>query len=171
MGELDRGGVYPVEWGIYPIISEREITMDCGREAMFVVDTEEPASYWACERHVGRVAAYRKAIRVEDSCSLNHSCCWELVTGGEGIRIILDRIGWTQKMLSDISGVPQQSVSELIRGKKRLVPVTAIKLGAALGLEPLAMLNTQADYDLRKSEIEHPGLADEVKARLHSEQS
>lgn len=140
--------------------------MECGRPTRFVVDTAEPASYWACERHVQQVKAHRRGIKVEEVTQGNFVCCWKMMTVGEILEIVLDGLGWTQKKLSKISGIPQQSISELIRHKKRLIPVTALRLAAALSLDPLAMLATQADYALWVYEKEHPELIGEVRARL-----
>lgn len=78
---------------------------------------------------------------------------------------LFEASGWTQKKLAWVADMPQQSVSELLRGRKRLVPLTAIKLGAALGFDPMAMLMMQAGQELDQFDEANPGLADKVKER------
>ena len=143
--------------------------MQCGRQARFEVNTVELEQHYACERHVQQVTVHRGGGKIRQAPEDGLLCSWEMLSVGDMLRIILRDKGWTQKKLSEISGVPQQSISELCRGRKRLVPMTAVKLAAALGLCPLAMLGTQVDYALWQWEQDNPGAADEVRARLSQE--
>ena len=83
----------------------------------------------------------------------------------EKLRIALGELGWTQARLAKVADMPQQSVSELLRGKKRLIPLTAVKLGAALGLEPMDLLKQQVEWELNDFEAEYRWLAADVRAR------
>jgi hypothetical protein len=43
--------------------------------------------------------------------------------------------GWTQKRLSQATGIPQGHISQMIHGKRAIGPVVAKKLGKALGVD------------------------------------
>jgi plasmid maintenance system antidote protein VapI len=75
-------------------------------------------------------------------------------------------MGWTQKRLAEVTDSPEQTISLVINGKKRLTPYRALKIATALELEPLSLLMAQADYELRKFEKANPDLADEVSVRV-----
>ena len=85
---------------------------------------------------------------------------------GDKIRAALLEVGWTQRRLSEITLIPERSVSEILNNKRRVIPMTAIKLCAVLpGLRPAYLLKLQAEWDLMDFEIENPSLADEVRSR------
>jgi len=52
--------------------------------------------------------------------------------------------GWSQKKLSDQSGVSQTYISELEAGKKQPTVLIAQKLAAALGVSLSELLNTES---------------------------
>jgi HTH-type transcriptional regulator / antitoxin HigA len=64
---------------------------------------------------------------------------------------ILDEIearGWTQDSLADILGRSAKFVSQLIGGKKRIEPRTALELGAAFGTSAELWMNLESAYRL-----------------------
>jgi HTH-type transcriptional regulator/antitoxin HigA len=73
---------------------------------------------------------------------------YELVHHGEIISDELEARGWTQKDLAEIMGRPIQAVSEIINGKKRITPDTAIELGQAFGTTPEFWMNMETSYQL-----------------------
>ena len=60
----------------------------------------------------------------------------------------LDARGWTQQDLADIIGRPPQVISEIINGKKRITPETALELAQAFGTSAEFWINLEADYQL-----------------------
>ena len=84
------------------------------------------------------------------------------------MRAALEELGCTQKELAERAGIPRQSVSELLNGKKKLVPRTAVKMGLALGLDPFELVREQADAELLRYLGENPGLWARLELRrLH----
>lgn len=57
----------------------------------------------------------------------------EVFPPGEFIRDELEARGWTQGDLAEIMGRPAQAVSEIISGKKQIMPQTALELAKAFG--------------------------------------
>ena len=70
------------------------------------------------------------------------------VSPGRIIRRELDERGWEQKDLAAIMGRPPQAISEIIRGRKRITPETAIQLAEAFGTSPELWLNLESTYRL-----------------------
>jgi len=52
---------------------------------------------------------------------------------GEYLREELEERGWSAKEFAEILGRPAQAVSEILKGKKQIVPATALAIGEALG--------------------------------------
>ena len=50
---------------------------------------------------------------------------------GRIIRRELDARRWTQKDLAEITGRPEQTISQIVRGHKQITPTTALQLAAA----------------------------------------
>lgn len=68
---------------------------------------------------------------------------------GTILKLELDARGWTQKDLAAILGRPQQAISEIVRGTKRITPDTALELAAALGTPSAqAWLYFETEYRL-----------------------
>ena len=65
--------------------------------------------------------------------------------------------GWTQKDLAQIMGRPEQAISEIVRGKKRITPETALELADAFGGSPQFWVNLEANYRLVLSQKEKRG--------------
>jgi len=64
----------------------------------------------------------------------------------------LEPLGISQYRLAQAAGLPQTRISEIVRGKRRITPDTALRLARALGLSERYWINMQTDHDI---EIEH----------------
>jgi addiction module HigA family antidote len=73
----------------------------------------------------------------------------------------LKPLGISQYRLAKTIGVPPTRIGEIVHGKRRITPETALKLSRALGLSERYWLNIQADYDvqvekdLRQSDLDN----------------
>ena len=75
------------------------------------------------------------------------------ITPGEILKDdFLDPLGISQYRLAQATGLPATRIGEIVRGKRRITPETAVRLSRALGLSERYWMNIQADYDL---EVEH----------------
>lgn len=75
------------------------------------------------------------------------------ITPGEILQTeFLEPLGVTPYRLAQATGLSQTRISEVIHGKRRITPGTALRLSKALGLSERFWLNVQNDYDI---EIEH----------------
>lgn len=82
------------------------------------------------------------------------------ITPGEILQTeFLEPLGITPYRLSQATGLSQTRISEVIHGKRRITPGTALRLSKALGLSERFWLNLQNDYDI---EIEHDKHNDEL---------
>lgn len=71
-----------------------------------------------------------------------------IVTPGEILKKELDERGLTQKDLALAMRRPEQAVSEIINGKKRITPDTALELENALAISAEFWLNLETNYRL-----------------------
>ena len=150
------------------MISEHAIeggSMHCHQRAVFAVESGDGTTHFACERHVVKMAWLMNAGEVKQEIS-GPTCSWKMWSVADILKAALAVKKWTQKELAEIADMPRQSISELVRGKKRLMPEAAVKLGAALDLEPLDLLTAQADYELLRHERANPGQAKAIRARV-----
>lgn len=60
--------------------------------------------------------------------------------------------GWTQKNLAEIIGRPEQAISEIIQGRKRITPETALQLSEAFGTSPEFWINLETKYRLHRKQ-------------------
>src|SRR5581483_6254686 len=60
-------------------------------------------------------------------------------------------LGITQYALARKIGVDQGRISEIIKGRRRLTPETALRLAAFFGTTPRFWLNLQDEYDLEEA--------------------
>ena len=67
------------------------------------------------------------------------------------IRRELEARGWTQKDLADIMGRPEQAISEIVNGRKRLISETALQLAEAFGTSADLWLNMESSYTLHEA--------------------
>jgi HTH-type transcriptional regulator/antitoxin HigA len=70
------------------------------------------------------------------------------VSPGQIIKRELEARGWTQKNLAEILGRPEQTISEIVRSRKRITPETALQLGEAFGTSAALWLNLESKYRL-----------------------
>jgi len=70
---------------------------------------------------------------------------------GRIIRRELEAQGWTQKDLAEITGQPEQVISQIIQGRKQVTPETALQLAAALGISADLWLNLEANYQVHQA--------------------
>ena len=74
---------------------------------------------------------------------------------GSTIQDMLNERGMTQAMLADYLGRPRKTINEIIKGKTRITPETALQLESVLGVEAEFWLTREANYrlaQLRKSQ-------------------
>ena len=80
-----------------------------------------------------------------------------LTSAGTILRRELAARGWTQRDLAEIIGRPQQAISEIVQGSKRITAETALELAAALGTSAEVWLRLDAAHWLRVAE-EQPAI-------------
>ena len=70
----------------------------------------------------------------------------------------------SQNRLAVAIGVPPRRINEIIHGKRRITPDTALRLARYFGISPQFWLGLQMDYDLDVAEDELSGrIAREVQ--------
>lgn len=57
-------------------------------------------------------------------------------------------LGISQYRLARVIGVPPRRINEIVHGKRRITPETAVRMSRALGLSERYWLNLQAEYDV-----------------------
>jgi addiction module HigA family antidote len=65
--------------------------------------------------------------------------------------ILAEELGarnWTQVHLAALMGRPVQTINEIIKGKKRITPQTALQLAEALDTSPQFWMNLETNYRL-----------------------
>jgi HTH-type transcriptional regulator/antitoxin HigA len=77
-----------------------------------------------------------------------------LVSPGAVLRRELEARGWSQKDLAEITCRPEQAISEIVQGQKRITPETALDFGKAFGTSPDLWLGLESNYRLRLGERE-----------------
>ena len=75
-------------------------------------------------------------------------------TPGRIIRRELEARGWTQKDLAHIMDRPEQTISQIVQGRKRVTPETALELASAFGTSADLWLNLEAAYRLHRARQE-----------------
>lgn len=88
---------------------------------------------------------------------------------GEYLRDELEERGWSEKDFAEILGRPPQAISEIMNGRKQIVPDTALAIGEALGTSAAMWLNLQVAYNLFEARAQRPVATDvSRRARLRS---
>lgn len=91
------------------------------------------------------------------------------ITPGEILETeFLEPLGITQYRLAQATGLSQTRISEIIHGKRRITPETALRLSKALGLSERFWLNVQNDYDIESEHDNHQGRLDEVEVLVRT---
>jgi HTH-type transcriptional regulator/antitoxin HigA len=67
---------------------------------------------------------------------------------GEVLAEELEARSMTQRALAQLIGRPEQTVSEIVRGKKGITAETALQLAAAFGTSAEFWMNLQSTYEL-----------------------
>ncbi|MDO8737225.1 MAG: HigA family addiction module antitoxin [Thermoleophilia bacterium] len=67
---------------------------------------------------------------------------------GRTIRKELAARGWTQRYLAEQMGRPEQKISEIISGKKRVTEGTALELEEVFGIDASFWLSLEGNYRL-----------------------
>jgi addiction module HigA family antidote len=75
----------------------------------------------------------------------------------------LKPMGVTAYRLAQATGLPQTRISQILAGKRRITPGTALRLSKALGLSDRYWLNAQAGYDLEVERESHGAELSQVK--------
>jgi addiction module HigA family antidote len=84
-----------------------------------------------------------------------------LVTVGTVIGRTLRKAGLTQAALADAAGVSRYRVNSIINGERICTPDSALRIGTALGILPICLLEMQAAIDLQA--LEKSGVASNVQ--------
>ena len=85
---------------------------------------------------------------------------------GEILREELEEIGMSAKAIARELGVPQNRISDILRGRRGITADTALRLARYFNTTPLLWLNLQKAYELRKAELEAgKDIAKQVKPR------
>lgn len=69
---------------------------------------------------------------------------------GDIIRDAMEELGWQQSDLSEITGLTEKTVNQIINNKQGITPETAVLLGKAFSTSAEMWLNLDAKYQLRK---------------------
>lgn len=67
------------------------------------------------------------------------------------IREELDARSWTQRDLAEVLGRPIQTVNQIVNGRRRITPETAVELGEAFGTSPELWLNLETAWRLSQT--------------------
>jgi addiction module HigA family antidote len=85
---------------------------------------------------------------------------------GEILREELEEIGMSAKAIARELGVPQNRISDILRGRRGITADTALRLARYFNTTPLLWLNLQKAYELRIAELEAgKDIAKQVKPR------
>ena len=85
---------------------------------------------------------------------------------GEILREELNELGMSAKAIARELGVPQNRISDILRGRRGITADTALRLARYLNTTPQVWLNLQNAYELRVAELESgKDIAKQVKPR------
>ena len=70
---------------------------------------------------------------------------------GDYLRDELEERGWTEKEFAEILGRPAQTISEILNGRKQIVPDTALAIGEALNTSAEVWIGLQTAYNLQEA--------------------
>ena len=87
------------------------------------------------------------------------SCLTDIPHPGEFIREELEAREWSQRDLAYILGVPEQSVSVIVSGKRGISPEMAKALGDAFNVSAEYFANLQKTYEMSNARSPDPGVA------------
>ncbi len=85
---------------------------------------------------------------------------------GEILHEELEELGMSAKAIAAELGVPQNRISDILRGRRGITADTALRLARYLNTTPQLWLNLQKAYELRMAELEAgKDIAKQVKPR------
>ena len=85
---------------------------------------------------------------------------------GEILREELEELGMSAKAIARELGVPQNRISDILRGRRGITADTSLRLARYLNTTPQVWLNLQKAYELRVAELESgKDIAKHVKPR------
>ncbi|MGC9396857.1 MAG: HigA family addiction module antitoxin [Anaerolineae bacterium] len=87
---------------------------------------------------------------------------------GRIIRRELEARGWTQKDLATIMDRPEQSISQIVKARKKITSETALQLAAAFGTSADFWLNLESSYQIYQARKTHNASKIERRSRLYS---
>ena len=73
---------------------------------------------------------------------------------GEILREELEELGISAKAIARELGVPQNRISDILRGRRGITADSALRLARYLNTTPQLWLNLQKAYELRVAELE-----------------
>ena len=85
---------------------------------------------------------------------------------GEILKDDLNEIGISAAELARQLRVPENRISEVIRGRRNITADTALRLGRWFGMSADFWMNLQKTYELRKAEQEHSKEIEEIQPRM-----
>lgn len=85
---------------------------------------------------------------------------------GDYLREELDERGWSAKEFAEILGRPVQAVSEILNGRKQIMPETALALAEALGTSAELWTNLQTTFNLYEAKSNRPSVTDVSRRSL-----
>ena len=85
---------------------------------------------------------------------------------GEILREELEEMGLSAKAIAGELGVPQNRISDILRGRRGVTADTALRLARYFDTTPQLWLNLQKSFELRVAEIESgKDIAKHIKPR------
>ena len=84
---------------------------------------------------------------------------------GEILKEELNEIGISAAELARQLRVPENRMSEVMRGRRNITADTALRLGRWFGTSANFWMNLQKSYELRKAEQEHGGDIEQIRPR------
>jgi len=107
------------------------------------------------------------ATRTKEGFVLNLASCFtDVPHPGELIKEEMDARGWSQRDLAFILGVPEQSISPIMTGKRNVTPDMAKALAVAFDVSADYFANLQKAYEMSLARLPDPAV--ERRARLQS---
>lgn len=85
---------------------------------------------------------------------------------GEILKDELDEIGISAAELARRLQVPENRISEIIRGRRNITADTALRLSRWFGASPNFWMNLQKRYELRKAEQAHGADIAQIRPRI-----
>jgi HTH-type transcriptional regulator/antitoxin HigA len=82
---------------------------------------------------------------------------------GAYLRDELEERGWTGEEFAEIIGRPVQTVSEILNGRKQIVPETALAIAEALGTSAELWVNLQTAYNLHEAKESRSTTSDVIR--------